>query len=116
MSPSESWTAGGITATATDLAAFLDALFGGRLLDSDSLARMTTPVAPMDDWRTRAMGIVCYDFGSGAVAFGQQGGVPGFTTVAVRTTTGRCVVLIQNGIDLHDPLPARTPFMTAAVA
>jgi D-alanyl-D-alanine carboxypeptidase len=114
MSPSEGWTAGGIVATAADLARFLDGLFGGVLLDPDSLALMTAPVEVMDDWRAHGIGILRYDFGSGRVAFGQQGGVPGYTTVALRTTTGRCVVLVQNCIDLHDPLPGRAEFVVAA--
>jgi hypothetical protein len=36
--------------------------------------------------------------------------------VAARTESGRCVVVWQNGIDLHDPLSSDTPFVQAALA
>jgi D-alanyl-D-alanine carboxypeptidase len=41
MTPSESWTAGAIVATALDVAAFLDGLLGGALLPPAYLARMS---------------------------------------------------------------------------
>ncbi|HEY8473571.1 MAG TPA: hypothetical protein VIL37_13175 [Natronosporangium sp.] len=43
-------------------------------------------------------------------------GVPGYATVAARTESGRCVVLWQNGMDLHDPLSTDTPFIQTALA
>jgi D-alanyl-D-alanine carboxypeptidase len=42
--------------------------------------------------------------------------VPGYTTLAARTESGRCVVVWQNGIDLHDPLTSDTPFVQAALS
>jgi hypothetical protein len=42
--------------------------------------------------------------------------VPGYTTLALRTTAGRTVVLAQNGIDLHDVLTSGNPFVDAALA
>jgi len=42
--------------------------------------------------------------------------VPGYTTVAARTESGRCVVLWQNGMDLHNPLSTKAPFVQAALA
>jgi hypothetical protein len=41
--------------------------------------------------------------------------VPGYTTIAMRTTAGRCVVLYQNGIDLHDVLTSDCPFIKASI-
>jgi hypothetical protein len=51
--------------------------------------------------RSRGLGIVRYDLGT--VAFGHTGGMAGFSTTAMRTPAGRCVILWQNGYDVHDP-------------
>jgi D-alanyl-D-alanine carboxypeptidase len=116
MSPSESWTSGAIVATAGDVAAFLDGLLGGALLAPGILARMTDCTQALDEHRSKGLGIVRYDFGTGSVAFGHTGGVPGYSTVAMRTQAGRCVILWQNGFDIHDPLPFDTPFIQAALS
>jgi D-alanyl-D-alanine carboxypeptidase len=116
MTPSESWTAGAMVATASDVAAFLDGLFGGRLLPAEYLIRMTDPIEPIDEHRGRGLGVVRFDFATGNVAYGHHGGVPGYTTVAARTESGRCVVVWQNGIDMHDPLSSDTAFVQAALA
>ncbi|MEJ7724211.1 MAG: hypothetical protein WKF64_07895 [Ilumatobacteraceae bacterium] len=70
----------------------------------------------LDERCSRGLGIVRYDFGDGNVAFGHHGGVPGFTTVALRTVAGRSIVLYQNGLDAHDILTSETPFIRAALA
>jgi D-alanyl-D-alanine carboxypeptidase len=116
MSPSESWTAGAIVATARDVAAFLDGLLTGAVLDPDHLGRMTDCREVVDEHRRRGLGIVRYEFGTGPVAYGHTGGMPGFCTVAMRTTAGRCVVLWQNGFDAHDQLSSDTPFVRAALS
>jgi D-alanyl-D-alanine carboxypeptidase len=116
MTPSESWTAGAIVATASDVAAFLDGLFSGALLPSEYLARMIEPAQRLDEHRSRGLGIVRFDFATGNVAYGHHGGMPGFTTVVARTESGRCVVVWQNGIDLHNPLSSDAPFVQAALA
>ena len=116
MSPSESWTAGAIVATARDLAAFLDGLLGGALLPPAYLARMTHATEHLDDHRSRALGMVRYDFGTGNVAYGHHGGMPGYTCVAMRTESGRGIVLWQNGIDMHNLLSSDDPFIQAALA
>ena len=116
LSPSEGYTGGAMVSTAGDLARFLDGLFEGRLLDGDGLARMTQCAEPFDEHRTRGLAIIRYDFGTGNVAYGFQGGVPGYTTVALRTTNGRCVILWQNGLDFHDSLSSDAPFIRAALA
>ncbi|HEY2552308.1 MAG TPA: serine hydrolase domain-containing protein [Streptosporangiaceae bacterium] len=116
MTPSESWTAGAIVATAADVAAFFDGLLGGRLLPAEYLARMTEGSERLDQYRSRGLGLVRLDFGTGAIAYGHQGGMPGYTSVAARTESGRAVVLWQNGADMHDPLSSDSPFMQAALA
>lgn len=116
LSPSEAWTAGAIVATAGDVAAFLDGLFGGAVLDPGSLVHMTDCTQVIDDYRSRGLGILRCDFGAGNVAFGQTGGVPGYSTVALRNTAGRCVVLWQNGYDAHYQLSTDAPFVQAALS
>jgi D-alanyl-D-alanine carboxypeptidase len=116
MTPSESWTSGAIVATAADVARFLDGLLGGALLEPDCLAMMTNGTQFLDEHRTRGLGIVRFDFGTGNIAYGHQGGMPGYTTVAARTESGRSVVLWQNGADVHDNLSSDTPFIQAALA
>jgi D-alanyl-D-alanine carboxypeptidase len=115
MTPSESWTAGAIVATASDVAAFLDGLFGGALLPAEYLARMTEPTQQLDEHRSRGLGVVRYDFATGEVAYVHHGGMPGYTTVAARTGSGRCAVVWQNGMDLHNPLSSDPPFIQAAL-
>jgi D-alanyl-D-alanine carboxypeptidase len=116
MTPSESWTAGAIVATAQDVAAFLDGLLGGALLPPAYLARMTHATEHIDEHRSRGMGIVRYDFGTGNIAYGHHGGMPGYTCVAMRTESGRSIVLWQNGIDMHNLLTSDAPFVQAALA
>jgi D-alanyl-D-alanine carboxypeptidase len=115
LSPSEAWTAGGMVATARDLAAFFDALLDGHVVDPADLAAMTARTEPLDERTWRGLGLVRYER-DGTVAFGHHGGVPGYTTIALRTTGGRAIVLCQNGTDLHDILTSDTPFVAAALA
>ncbi|HEY7261146.1 MAG TPA: serine hydrolase domain-containing protein [Trebonia sp.] len=116
MSPSEGWTAGAIVATAQDVAAFLDGLLGGALLPPAYLARMTHATERLGDHYSRGLGIVRYDFGTGNVAYGHHGGSPGYTCVAMRTESGRSMVLWQNGIDMHNLLTEDNPFTQATLA
>ena len=117
VSPSEGWTAGAMTATPRDLGRFFDALLGGRVLaDPADLETMTARTEPLEDGIWRGLGLVRYERPDGTVAFGHHGGVPGYTTIALRTTGGRTVVLAQNGIDLDDALTSDNPFLDAALA
>ena len=116
VSPSESWTSGAIVATGRDLARFCDGLLGGALLDGAWLNRMTAGTQILDEHRQRGLGIVRFEFTPGAVAYGHQGGMPGYTSVVARTGAGRSVVVLQNGIDMHDPLSSDNEFMQVALA
>jgi D-alanyl-D-alanine carboxypeptidase len=116
LSPSFGWTSGAMTATPRDLGRFFDALLDGRVVDPADLVTMTARTEPLDEGRWRGLGLVRYEYPDGTVAFGHHGGVPGYTTVVLRTTAGRTIVLCQNGIDLHDVLTSDTPFVTAALA
>jgi D-alanyl-D-alanine carboxypeptidase len=42
--------------------------------------------------------------------------MPGYTCVAMRTKSGRSIVLWQNGIDMHNLLASDDPFVQAALA
>ena len=105
-----------MTATPRDLARFFDALLAGRVVDPADLATMTGRSERLDQGRWRGLGLVRYELPDGTVAFGHHGGVPGYTTVALRTAGGRTIVLCQNGIDLHDVLTSDAPFVAAALA
>jgi hypothetical protein len=58
---------------------------------------------------------VRYDFGTGNIAYGHHGGMPNYTNIAMRTESGRAVVLWQNGCDMHDILTDSAPFVQAAL-
>lgn len=115
LSPSQAWTAGGIVATAPDVARFFEALLGGGLVADPVLARMTDGSERLDAARGRGPGLIRYAIDGAPPAYGQQGGVPGYTCAVLRSVTGRCVVLWQNGYDAHATLPYDTPFVLAAL-
>jgi D-alanyl-D-alanine carboxypeptidase len=115
MTPSESFTAGAIVATASDVAAFLDGLLGGSLLTPDALALMVDAKEVLNENCRRGLGIVRYDFGTEHIAYGHHGGMPNYTNIAMRTETGRTVVLWQNGCDMHNILTDSAPFVQAAL-
>lgn len=115
LSPSDGWTAGAVVTTPRDLARFFDALLGGHVLDPESLALMTECREVLSPTASRGLGLVRYAYPDGTVAYGQHGGTPGYTTVVQRSTSGRCVVLAQNGIDSAAPLFSSTPFVTTAL-
>jgi D-alanyl-D-alanine carboxypeptidase len=73
--------AGGLVATTADLELFLDALFAGELLAPEQVEAMTTKHADVlgHDY---GYGIFARDFGCG-VAWGHDGGLPGFNSLAV---------------------------------
>jgi D-alanyl-D-alanine carboxypeptidase len=114
LSMSEAWTAGAIAASARDVAKFFDALFNGQLLDADSFARMTDGAEVYDEQMSRGIGLVRYDFGTGTIAYGHHGGVPGYTTIAMHTGN-RAIVLCQNGIDVNRTLTSDAPFIQEAL-
>jgi D-alanyl-D-alanine carboxypeptidase len=116
LSPSAAWTAGGMVSTPRALGRFFDALLDGRVVDPADLETMTARTEPLADGVWRGLGLVRYEHADGTVAFGHHGGIPGYTTIAVRTTDGRCVVLAQNGTDFLGVLDSSTPFVVAALA
>jgi hypothetical protein len=69
----------------------------------------------LDEICRRGLGIVRYDFGTGNMAYGHHGGVFGYTNIAMRTQSGRAVVLWQKSIDMHEILTDDAPFVQVAL-
>jgi len=84
------WVSHGlVTATALDLARFLDLLFGGDLIGAASLAEMTTPVpvTTSHPWMTKpsyGLGLMMDPGNRFGLVAGHTGGGPGYTTAAYR--------------------------------
>lgn len=87
------WTDGGIEATASDVARFNDALYGGRLLDPDELDQMTT-LGPGDQF-----GLGMYDSTvHGHTWQGMDGYYGGFTSLAATDVRRHVtIVVLANG-------------------
>lgn len=116
VTPSESWASGAIIATPGEVARFLDALLGGDLLSPRELAVMLD-VLPADDQRAYGCGIYRYLLPDGRAVYGHRGAVIGFTCLAVRSPSGRALVLYRNCLDLDSgPLPINSPVVMAAFA
>jgi D-alanyl-D-alanine carboxypeptidase len=104
------WTAGGMVSTVADVARFLGALLGGRILSPDLLAQMLTTVAADGaEWDAYGLGIAEMGSVLGVVrspcesAWGHLGLGLGYTTVAFSTRDGsRQVVIAVNQSDLSE--------------
>jgi D-alanyl-D-alanine carboxypeptidase len=89
--------AGGLSASALDVLDFGSGLWGGQLLDQDSLADMLLVEKPSTDY---GLGIVRRTFGD-REAWGHAGALPGFTAVFVRAEDGTIAVAMANQSDLE---------------
>ncbi|MGP4113177.1 serine hydrolase domain-containing protein [Streptomyces sp. 4N509B] len=113
--PSQAWAAGAIVSTPRDVARFLDALMGGELLDKAAWEAMADTTST-GERRGYGMGLMRVDLPGGEVAYGHTGGgAPGFDCVALRSESGRAVVLYRNAMDLTNPLPLHLPFVFEAM-
>lgn len=116
MTPSESWASGAIISTPGEVVAFLDALFGGRLLPPEQLAVMLD-VQPVDQERAYGCGLYRYLLPGGRALYGHRGTVIGFSCLAVRSPSGRNLVLYRNCLDMETgPLLLDAPIVQAAFA
>ncbi len=116
LSPSESWASGAIVSTPAEVVRFFDALFDGTLLDPHHLAAMLD-MQPVDATRGYGCGLHRYTWPDGRHLYGHRGAVPGFTSAALRSTTGRTLVLYRNCLDLtSSELPIDSPLTRAAFA
>ena len=71
------WTAGAMVATPGDLVDFVSRLFGGDLLDPQSLAAMTTSLDATGGGAAYGFGVDLIEM-TGLAAWGHGGGIPGF--------------------------------------
>jgi len=89
---SGAWAAGALVSTTDDLAAFLQALFGGALVSSESLAQMTNTGS--DGY---GLGIFTASVRVGGSGYGHNGGIPGYTsTMAIDPASGDVLVVVTN--------------------
>lgn len=90
------WAAGGIAATAGDVALFLEGLFGGRLITSKSLEQMT------DIKDSYGLGLITVPFRHQRF-FGHTGGIEGFESLAAyNPDDGTVLVRLINGKKYYD--------------
>jgi D-alanyl-D-alanine carboxypeptidase len=113
--PSAAWAAGAIVSTPRDVARFLDALMTGELLDKACWDAMAD-VEPTGERRGYGMGLMRVELPGGEHAYGHTGAAAGFNCVALRSESGRAVVLYRNAMDLTNPLPLHLPFVLEALA
>ncbi len=98
-STSQAFASGGLVSDADDVARWLQALYEGKVLKAESLARMMAPLKLKDGKE------VGYGFGIGfrplgkAKLAGHAGGVPGFKSWAEADPATRTVVVILNNTD-----------------
>ena len=97
---SAAWAAGALVSTAGDLAAFLAALFGGRLISDAVLAEMTVP-GPEGYGLGLATG-VDFSFGPGRVGYGHGGAIPGYrASMSIAPDSGDTLVVLVNNEDIR---------------
>ena len=96
---SSAWSAGSLTSTTGELAAFFDALFAGKLVSPDALNEMTE--AGPDGY---GFGLGVLDHPSGTRFYGHDGGIPGYTSFAAfDPSTGDTVVALTNNDEVIAP-------------
>lgn len=100
------WTAGGIASTASDLARWAAALYGGQVLDPASLAAMLDfgPNAGLPHGGTYGLGAMTW-LGDGGPTVGHAGGTPGFQSAMWYLAKRRATLVILTNTDavLLDP-------------
>ncbi|MFB7630318.1 serine hydrolase domain-containing protein [Streptomyces sp. NPDC056149] len=94
LEPSLFHSAGAMTSTERDMATFFQALVDGKLLSRASLAQMETPGAHAP----YGLGLDRLPLPCGGVAFGHNGGVPGYLSFSAATPDGRHVAVMTNSM------------------
>ncbi|MBB5122997.1 beta-lactamase [Streptomyces eurocidicus] len=91
IDPSASWAAGAMVSTNSDLNRFFSALLKGGLLPDTQLEQMLTtiPVRKGEDRYSMGLGIMKVRLSKDCVAWGHNGGIPGYGTWAMATADGR---------------------------
>ncbi len=105
---SSAWAAGALVSTTADLAAFMIALFDGRLVSPDSLVEMTTVAG--DGY---GLGLFAADLGDGKPAYAHSGGITGYaSTMGISPETGDVIVILSNNDTMIPDLLA--PFILSS--
>jgi D-alanyl-D-alanine carboxypeptidase len=113
-SPSEAWASGALVSTPAEVARFLDALLGGRLLPPEQLARMRDAVPAAGDTHY-GLGLMRYALADGRVLHGHGGTHYGVQSYAFGDDRGRSVVMYQNCWDrAAGGIPRQNAFLEAA--
>ncbi|WP_017623017.1 serine hydrolase domain-containing protein [Nocardiopsis chromatogenes] len=92
QNPSWLCTGGDMISTTGDLAVFMSALLGGRLLPPGLLAEMCTPVSTGIPAMDYGLGVFVQETESGTTVINHNGGVPGYATMMSGTPDGSTVL------------------------
>lgn len=95
------WAIGGVVSSAPDLDRFLQALFTGKVVKPDLIAKLSTPhvtPAPGPNDPAYRLGLARSQWSCGA-AWGQDSRPPGYVSAAWRAESGRQVVVLSNASD-----------------
>lgn len=95
------WTAGGIVATAEDLALWLDALHNGQVIDESAYAQMID-YAPLSG-RNYGLGMQRFNF-DGTWVRGHSGGGFGYNSLSVYDPASGTIVVAMMNQDANGPL------------
>lgn len=115
-SPTVAWGAGGIVSTDGDLASFVSALLGGRLVRPSLLRQMKAPtpgsyagLARLGILGTYGYGLVHYSWAGGCGVFGHRGDFSGYHTLAVASDGRR-------GAAMYETTQGQPPLLQLATA
>jgi len=119
VNPSWAWAAGGVVSTAADLATWIEALVGGRLLDADyqrTWRDSLEPTNPDDpDGLAYGYGIARLNIEGNALFF-HNGELPGYNTFAGHDPVNDVTLVVWASLpeSVDGPLPADTIAVTLA--
>ncbi|MFG1948309.1 serine hydrolase domain-containing protein [Nonomuraea sp. NPDC048826] len=95
MNPSLEYGAGEVVSTTKDLATFFDALLGGKLVSEQALKQMRT-LRDAGGGMGYGLGLQAFPLPCGGKVYGHSGGTFGYLTYALRSDSGRTLVLSAN--------------------
>lgn len=98
-------TAGAIVSTSNDLARWAQALFGGAVLQPESLQQMLTFVATDDDDFEYGLGVARQQDPTAGEMWFHSGGIPGYSSVFVYLPRSRTSLAVMVNDNSADPEP-----------
>lgn len=113
MNPSLEYGAGEIISTTADLATFLDALLGGKLTSGQALKQMRT-LEDAGRGMGYGLGLQAFPLPCGGKVYGHSGGTFGYLTYALRSDSGRTLVLSGNPYSGEVPADALPKVLATA--